>query len=206
MTDMPDVDVEVMHREDVVKLFPTAVPASQIAGTGANTRLVRHISGLYFQDIPRNPLNGCAAFPKHEAEDFGFYSVDLLSCPHPYDGIETMDELRLLLDSPIDWDWFLDSKFVSTLFHFNGIVYDDLTMAEVVSWYRPGSISDLAVLVAIKLPAKKHLIGEDFEIVKTKIWTKEKDRGRQFRKSHSVAYAMVVGLDARLKAPGFFGI
>ena len=201
MTDLPDIDVEVMHREEVVKLFPTAVPASQIA----NNRLVRHISGLYFQDIPRNPLNGCAAFPKHEAEDFGFYSVDLLSCPNPYDGIETMDELRMLLEAPIDWDWFLDTKFVSTLFHFNGTVNDDLTMAEVVSWYQPHSIADLAVLIAVKLPAKKHLIGEDFEVVKDNIWIKEKDRGRQFKKSHSVAYALVAGLDARLKAPGFFG-
>jgi hypothetical protein len=167
-------------------------------------RLGKHISGLYFQNIPVNPLNGCAAFPYDEAEDKGFYKIDLLSCPNPYDGIENMDELRLLLESPIDWDWFLYPKFVATLFHLNGIVYDDLTMAEVVSWYRPQSIDDLAVLIAVKLPAKKHLIGEPFEIIKANIWTKETDKGAQFKKSHSVAYALVVGLDARIKSIEFF--
>jgi hypothetical protein len=200
-TDLPDVDIEVLHREEVIKLFPEVVKASQIAGN----KLVPHNSGIYFQKIPVNPLNGLASFPHHEAEDQGFYKVDLLSCPNPYVGIESMDEIRALLAAPIDWDWFLDAEFVSTLFHFNGIVYEGLTMADVVAYYAPKSINDIAMLIAIKLPAKKHLIGEDWETIRANIWEKEPEgKGKPFKRSHAVAYALVVGIDARRKAPLFF--
>lgn len=203
MSDIPDVDLEVMHREDVVELFPTVIPASQITH---DARQVKHISGIYFQNIPINPLTKLAVFPYEEAEDLGFYKIDLLSCPNPYDGIESMDELQALLDQPIQWDWFHDTGFVSSLFHFNGTVHQDLSMAEVVAYYAPQSIEDLAMLVAIKLPPKKHLIGEDWATIRAEIWKPEPDRdGKPFKKSHSIAYALVAALDARRKATTYFG-
>lgn len=199
--DIPDVDIEVINREKVVELFPDAIPASQIAGD----RQVKHISGLYFQAIPVNPLNGLASLPYEEAEALGYYKVDLLSCPNPYDGIESMDELRSLIAAPIDWNWFIEPRFVSSLFHLNGTVIEELSMADVVAAYAPKSIEDLAALVAIKLPAKRYLIGEPWQTIREQIWQKPK-KGVWFKKSHSCSYAMVVTIDAQLKAPGFFGL
>jgi hypothetical protein len=199
--DLPDVDLEVVRRDEVAGLFGTAVPASQIT----NNRLVRHNTGLYFQDIPVNPLTGLAAFPYKLAEELGFLKIDLLSAPYPYEGVDSMDELRALLVEPIDWSWFKVPEFVATLFQFDGMVNADLTVGEVVAYYEPQSIDDLACLVAIIRPGKKHLIGEPWETVRAQIWDKE-GRGHQFKKSHAVAYALAVGIDARLKSPDFFQV
>ncbi len=203
-----DVDIEVADRDNVAKMFSSVTIASQIA----HGQLVRHASGLYFQNIPRHPLNDLAAFPYEEAESFNFSKIDLLSCPNPYDGITSMAELRALLAKPIDWEWFIDAKFVSTLFHLNGEVHllggsnGKLMMGEVVAYYKPKSIMDLAIMVAIKMPAKKYLISESWDVIREQIWIKEIDRGQQFKKSHSCSYGMVTGIDARKKAPEFFGL
>lgn len=202
MSDIPDVDIEVKNRDDVAKLFPESIVASQVA----NNKLVRHNSGLYFQNIPIHPLTGLAALPYEEAEEIGFYKVDLLSCPFPYQDIDSMEDLRDLLDTPIDWTWFEDVGFVSTLFHLNGVVAEGITMADVVAYYKPQTIMDLAILIAIKLPAKKYLIGEPWEAIREAIWVKSLDGEPQFKKSHSVAYALAVGIDARMKAVDFFKI
>jgi hypothetical protein len=207
MNSSGDVDLEVLDRDEVATLFPTAIVASQIA----NDRLVRHKTGLYFQAIPQHPINGLAAFPYDQAEKFGFFKVDLLSAPYPYEGISSMTELRELLAEPIDWTWFENSRFVSSLFHMNGRIYlpggmkDELTMGDVVAYYKPQSIADLAILIALKLPAQKHLIGEPFEVIRERIWVKEKE-GARFKHSHSTSYSLVVGIDARLKAPEFFNL
>lgn len=201
MTDLPDVDIEVRDRERVVQLFDH-IPAS----LESHRRLVKHISGIYLQNIPIHPLSGVAAFHYEDAEELGFYKIDLLSAPTPYDGIESMDALRALMAAPIDWSWFLRVDFVQDLFHFHGMVNKELSMAEVVAYYAPVSIIDLACLVAIKLPAKKYLIGEPWETIREKIWLREEDggSGRQFKKSHAVAYAMVVSIDAKRKAMEVF--
>ena len=192
MGDLPDVDVEVLNRDEAISLFPEAVVASQEAGG----KLVRHV-GIYFQDVPVNPLNGLASLPYKHAEEQGFHKIDILSCPYPYEGIESMDELRALLDSPIDWNWFLDEKFVSSLFQLNGY-------ADVVSAYAPQSIEDLAALVAIIRPQKQHLIGKSWDVVRDKIWEREEDGRAFFKKSHAIAYALVLGIDARRKAKSYF--
>lgn len=195
MTDLPDIDIEVIDREAVIDLFPEITIASQVAGN----KLVKHV-GVYFQKIPRNPLNDLSALPFKLAEKQGFHKIDVLSCPYPYEGIETMEQLQELLDTPINWDWFKDAEFNASLFQLNK--YPD-----VVAHYMPQSIEDLACLVAIIRPQKQYLFGEPWETVRAKIWEKEPERkGKPFKKSHSVSYALIVGLDARLKAPGFFDI
>jgi hypothetical protein len=202
MNDIPDVDIEVRNRDQVVELFEHAVPASQVA----KDALVRHISGVYFQDIPRHPISRIAVFDAKDAEEIGYYKVDFLSAPTPYDGIENMDALRALMAAPVDWSWFRRIDFVQDLFHLRGIVMQGLSMAEVVAHYAPASIIDLACMVAIKMPAKKYLIGETWETVREHIWVKEaKSKGQQFKKSHSVCYSMVVAMDAKRKAMQFFG-
>lgn len=201
MSDIPDVDIDLADREQVVELFADrVVPASLLM---KNT-LVRHNNGIYFQKIPRSPLNGLAVFPYQKAEELGYWKMDLLG-NNVYEQIGSMNELRRLIAEPIDWKWFTDPAFVRTLFHFGNIVNSTLTVAQMVANYAPHSMSDLACLLAIKNPGKKHLIGQPWKTIHEQIWLREPpERGMQFRKSHAVAYAHVVGIDARLKAPGFF--
>jgi hypothetical protein len=199
MADIPDVDLEVLDRETVVGYFPEAHTASQ----KIDNRLVKHKAGIYFQDIPTNP-DDLAALPYDLAEKHGFYKVDLLSCPFPYEGLASMDELRDWLARPIDWDWFTDIEFVGKLFHLSGTVFlgesQFITMAEVVAHYEPKSIPDLACMVAIKMPAKKYLIGESWDTIHKMMWLRQP--GEQFKKSHATAYALVVGLNARRQYVG----
>jgi hypothetical protein len=198
MHDLPDVDLEVLNRDEVVKLFPEARIASQLQ----DGRMVRHKNGIYFQDIPVNDLNGLAAFPYDIAEALGFYKVDLLSAPEgPYGGLESQEQLTAYLDSPIEWKWFEDAAFVHGLFHLNGVVYlghERVDMSEIVAYYKPQSIADLAIMVAVKMPAKKYLIGEPWEGLRGGIWLPEPpEAGARFKKSHATAYALAVGVQAR---------
>lgn len=195
MTEIPDVDIDVADHDTAAALFADrAVPASEyVKSEGV---LVPHAAGVYLQKIPRHPVSRLAAFDYKLAESLGYYKFDLLT-NSVYQRVESVDHLRRLLAEPIDWNWFMDQRFVSTLFHLQ-------QMAETVSEYAPQSVLDLACMVAIKMPAKRYLIGEPWEVVREKIWLPEPEKGRMFKKSHAIAYGIVVGLDARLKAPEFF--
>jgi|ERR1700733_14611505 len=208
MDSRPDVDIEVQHRDRVAALFSMAIPASQIVGQPDRQKLALHRTGLHFQKIPRHPISGFAAFPYEEAEVLGYYKIDLLSAS-VYDDFASQDDLRAVLAQPINWEWFKNVDFVSTLFHMHENVYlpgEEIRLAEVVAAYAPRSIPDLAIMLAVKLPAKKHLIGESWETLREAIWVKEKGGKAQFKRSHATAYSVVVGLDARIKAPGFFAL
>lgn len=199
--DIPDVDLEVLDREGVVKLFPTARPASQ----KIDNRLVIHNNGVYFQDIPTTP-DGLAALPFRLAETLGFYKIDLLTCPaRPYEGLKSMTELRAILDEPIDWDWFTDKEFVHQLFHLGGVTHlgnDEIRMGDVVAFYAPKSIEDLACMVAIKNPGKVYLIGATWEVIRQRIWLPETKMF--FKKSHSIAYAVAVTVHAKRLVKDFY--
>lgn len=198
--DLPDVDLDVAHRDAAIAALKGFVLASNL-----NTdQLTPHPTGLYLQQVPADPVTGLAAFPYDVAEAFGYYKIDVLT-NSVYVGIDHEDHLLDLLDEPTDWNWFQDVDFTRSLFHFGGMVEAGLSMAEVVASYRPQSVDDLACLMAIKLPAKKYLIGEKWPKVRECIWLKEPSGKPQFKKSHAVSYALAVTVDAKLKAPDWFG-
>ncbi len=197
--EIPDVDLDVKERDKVVTLFPNAIVASQVA----KDNLVAHKTGMYFQRVPRDPVTLLAAFPYEMAEEIGYYKVDFLS-NHVYGQIRDMAHLDELLAIPVNWEMFQCVEFVRTLFHFGGEVDHTLSVAEVVALYKPQSVLDLAHLVAMKLPAKKHLISESWEKVRAEMWIKDPEKRPQFKKSHSVAYALCILIDAQLKALNFF--
>jgi hypothetical protein len=199
--DLPDIDIDVAHREHALSVLKGFTVASQVV----KEQLIPHNTGIYLQRIPSDPLNHLAAFPYEAAEVFGYAKIDILPNNY-YQGVEHEDHLKDLLDAPVDWDWFLDEEFIATLFHFGGTVDKDLSMAKLVTLYAPQSIPDIACLLAIKLPGKRYLIGEPWEKVRENIWKKETSGLPTFKKSHSYSYALVVIMDAQLKAPEHFGL
>ena len=62
---------------------------------------------------------------------------------------------------------------------------------DIVNKLKPTTIEQLAAVLAIIRPAKRHLIGLPWSEVAKTIWTKEDD-GYSFKKSHAVAYAHLV--------------
>lgn len=195
--ELPDVDLDVADRDAAIRALPELILASQL--NPARDDLVGHNTGGYLQHVPVDPISGRCAFPYEIAEAAGYSKIDILP-NHVYQGVDHEDHLRDILDHPTDWGMFLDVEFVRSLFHFGGQVDAELSMAQVVVFYEPKSVQDIACLVAMKMPAKRYLIGEPWEVVREKIWIREpKSASMQFRKSHSFSYSLVVIVDAKLK-------
>lgn len=209
MKEVADVDLDVNNREKAFSLFSEAVRASVLHTDNKDSdypKLRPHPDGFYFQHVPVDPETGLSAFPYKHAEEFGYYKVDILSM-HVYNMVETEKELNELLNAPVDWNWFVDERF----FKNEDKSYQ---LAHLASWYwlckmyPPKSVEDLATLIALKLPAKNYMIPAKktkkytWDQIKERIWGKLDDepecKSKPFKKSHAVAYALLVVLHAQL--------
>jgi hypothetical protein len=194
---IPDVDLDVADRGVALKLFPMAIRASQLA-TGRR-KMVPHNTGVYFQQLPQDPLNGLATFPYDIAEDLGYYKVDFIPF-HVYDNVTSDDHLADMVafaeSDEFPWEWFEEERFFTNtdtklkLTHIGN--YFDLCQM-----YPPESVIDVAILIALIRPRKKYLIGEKWVDICDKIWKKlpeeiEETDGYLFKKSHAVGYALAV--------------
>lgn len=190
---LPDVDIDVADRTAALEGL-AHTPASMLV----EGRLKKHNSGVYFQNVPIDPVTGLCAFPSGEkggelASKFGFAKVDLLHNT-AYHGVKSPDHLRELLARPIPWELFEREEVVSRLQHISNHF-------DLVYGYQPKSIEDLACIIALIRPGKKHLIGEEMSVVREEVWKKQGD-GYTFKKSHAIAFAMmiVVQLQALIEA------
>lgn len=213
MKEVADVDLDVGDREKAFTIFPKAVRAS-VLHTDNKTpdfpKLRPHPDGFYFQYVPVDAETGLSAFPYKQAEDFGYGKVDILSM-HVYSMIESEEKLKELMNAPVDWNWFIDERF----FKNEDPSYQ---IAHLASWYwlckmyPPKSVEDLATLIALKLPAKNYMIPKSagagqkytWEQITERIWGKRDDEpkcnSKPFKKSHAVAYALLVVIHAQLIA------
>lgn len=194
MAELPDVDIDLGDRDRAAGLFPKAVVASQVN----QKKMTPHKNGIYFQRIPVDKATGLAAYPYKEAEDRGYFKVDLLH-NRVYDTITTEEELDAILAEPIDWDWFLDDRFFDQENPDHRIFHLGLRWGFLCRKYPPRSIQDLAALMNLKTPAKAYLYKENatWSEIEARIWQKESNGEYGFKKSHSVAYAIVATLDAK---------
>lgn len=195
---IPDVDLDVANRDNVVHLIEPKIIASQF--TPSEDQLVPHNTGLYCQKIPNDPISGLATFPYKVAEDFGYYKVDIINNKvyEPIGNEEHLDALIAHAESDeFDWTEFLDGKYYTNK-------DTDLRLTQLakhmdlVEQYPPRSIDDLAVLIALIRPQKKHLIGESWNDIVDSIWKKDDDQSYSFKKSHAIAYALLVAVHIQL--------
>lgn len=191
---LPDIDIDVFDRTALVKLFPQAVRASLMHQQEA--RLTKHDTGIYLQRIPVDPETRLAVFPSDMAEEKGFMKIDILP-NRAYSEIQSPEELEEILALPTDWSWYMDERFYGrdnpdALIHLG-------SHFKTVRKHPPGSILDLAILIALIRPGKKHLIGKSRPEILSEIWLPGED-GFTFKKSHSCAYAMLISVHAKLLA------
>ncbi len=192
--EIPDVDLDVKDRDKAVAALRNFVPASQVN----NDKMTAHNTGVYFQKVPADPVSGLSAFPYKEAEEVGYFKVDIIP-NHVYDLVESNEELQELLDAPVDWDWFLDKRF----FEAEDRRYQLTHLANyhhLCEMYPPKSVEDISCLIAMIRPGKKYLVGQPWERVKEEVWVKPEGDEYFFKKSHSVAFAVLVVLHAQLIA------
>ena len=69
-----DVDIDMANRDDFLKLIDHT-PAS----IEKDSKFAKHNTGVYFQNIPKFPLQGYSTIDHKQAEQEGWFKVDFLN-------------------------------------------------------------------------------------------------------------------------------
>ena len=181
-----DVDIDMANREDFLRLVDH-VPASIRNSEGTYSK---HNTGVYFQTIPQFPLEGYSAVDYESAEEEGWFKVDVLN-NHVYKGVKDEAHLTNLMATEPVWQLLEHEEVVEQLFHI-GNYYD------LVQQYKPCSVEQLAMILAMIRPGKKHLIGKTWDEIEQEVWVKPNDNSYFFKKSHSIGYAMAIVVQLNL--------
>ena len=182
---MPDIDIDFYDRKLALSQL-THVQATRLE----DEKLVPHNTSVYVTDIPHNPVTGLANIDYKTAEDRGYFKIDYLNV-NIYKGVKNEEHLDQLMNQEPLWDLLEQDDFSNLLFHVNG-------HGAILRQMKPKSILQLAAVLAMIRPAKRHLIGKDWTTVMTTIWTKPEDGEYYFKKSHAVAYAQAVVVQMNL--------
>lgn len=178
MSGSPDIDIDFSDRLVAAAALST-VPA-MIERDGKKTA---HPSGIYFQNAPVDPFTRLCSIDYKEADQLGYFKIDFLN-QSIYQQVRDEDHLVELFNREPLWELLDERGMVEQLPHVHNH-YD------TVQSIRPATITDLAVVLALVRPGKKHLIGQPRAIIDAEIWKSGAD-GYTFRKSHSLAYAALV--------------
>ena len=89
------------------------------------------------------------------------------------------------------WELLQQTDFADLLFHVNG-------HSDILQKTKPESIEQLAAVLAMIRPAKRHLVGNDWSHILDNVWTKPDNNEYYFKKSHATAYAIAVVVQMNL--------
>jgi hypothetical protein len=184
-----DVDIDLGDRDQLLKLIEH-VPAAM---RHVNPQR-KHGTGVYVQPIPYDPFLDAATIDYREAEDRGYFKLDLLNV-YVYQYVRDETHLNSLMREP-DWNMLSDRTQVEKLIHLNNHYNSLVHCPEPVN-----SIPRLAMFLAIIRPAKRHLLGLSWDEVAKTVWDRDVD-GYTFRKSHAVAYAQLVVIHMNMLSEG----
>ena len=175
---MTDIDIDLKNRDDVLNKLKH-IPASIITNT-----VKKHNTGVYFHDIPHDPTTNLSTINYKEAEELGYFKLDLLNV-NIYEHVKDEAHLNRLLERNPDWTLLLHKEIVEQLFH----IHDHY---EIVSKMKPTSIDQLAMVLAIIRPAKRQLLGQPWTVIEEQVWQKPRDGSYYFKKSHAISYAYAI--------------
>lgn len=174
-----DIDIDLGDRDKLLAVIKH-IPAS-MRNVIPNRK---HPTGVYITDIPHDPVNDMAALHYVDAENRGYFKLDLLNV-HVYEQVRDEAHLIELMNEP-DWTVLKERATVEKLIHL-GNSYDLIQrMPEPID-----SIPRLAMFLAAIRPAKRHLIGRTWKEINQTVWDKD-PTGYSFKRSHAVAYAQLV--------------
>jgi DNA polymerase III alpha subunit len=182
---MPDIDIDFADRTrvlDIIKHVPASIKD--------NGTFKKHNTGVYCHSIPYNPLTDTASIDYKEAETRGYLKIDFLNV-NVYKDVQSEEHLVRLLNTEPLWDLLLEDDFTNNLFHVNG-------HGAILKQMKPTSIEELAAVLAVIRPAKRYLIGQDWQTVKKEVWQKPAGDEYYFKKAHAVAYAAAIVVQMNL--------
>ena len=182
---MPDIDIDFLDREQALSLFKHT-SASRLD----NNKLVKHNTGVYLQEVPVDAATGLCSVPYDQAESQGYFKIDFLNVGL-YKGIRNDEHLVQLMNQEPLWDLMEQDDFSNLLFHVNG-------HGEILRKMKPNTIEQLAAVLAMIRPAKRYLIGKDWNTVLNEVWKKPESEEYFFKKSHATAYAVAIVVQMNL--------
>lgn len=174
-----DVDIDMANRDKFLELA-NHIPAS-IEKDG---KFTKHNTGVYFQNIPKFPLEGYSTIDHKQAEEDGWFKVDFLN-NHVYEGIRDESHLNKLVNSEPMWELLEHQEIVEKLFHINN-------HWDIVERHPPKNLEQLAMILAMIRPGKRHLVGKDWKDIEKDVWVKPAGDVYFFKKSHSYGYALAI--------------
>jgi DNA polymerase III alpha subunit len=182
---MPDIDIDFLDRSKILEIFEHRVAMRDNKGTP-----VKHNTGIYFQKIPHNPFTKLSTIRYEAAEERGYFKIDLLNVSI-YDGIRDEEHLNDLLSKEPIWELLEHKEIVEQLFHINGHF-------NIVKILKPKNVEQLAAVLAIIRPAKRHLLEKDWNKILEEVWTVPEEDLYFFKKSHAIAYAVAITVQLNL--------
>jgi hypothetical protein len=181
-----DIDLDLADREQLIKLIQ-ATPAKQIH----QGQVRRHNSGVYVTDIPYDPVNACAAIDYEQAEQLGYFKIDLLNMS-VYQLIKNLEHYQQMLNQEPDWSrLWTDSEWAKQLVHVGNYT-------ALLETMRPDSIPRMAAFISIIRPGKAHLQNRPWAEIFESVWDGDDSKGFVFKHAHAVGYAALVALHMNL--------
>ncbi len=182
---MPDIDIDMADRKKLISKLPVVQGFQYV-----NDKISTHPSAVYFQNIPVSPLTGLSAIDYKEAEELGYFKIDFLN-QSVYSEVRDEDHLNTLLETEPLWELLDDPFFVSNLPHIKNHF-------EVVDRIKPKCIDDMALVLALIRPAKRHLLYKSRREIEENIWIAEDNDQYFFKKSHSISYSYLIAIKMNL--------
>lgn len=181
-----DIDIDFADRDQLLKLIQ-AVPARQMH----QGQVRRHNSGVYVTDIPYDPVNDCGAIDYEQAEQLGYFKIDLLNMT-VYKLIQDPSHYQdmLALEPPWSRLW-TDPDWAGQLVHIGNYT-------ELLKSMRPDSIPRMAAFISIIRPGKAHLQNLSWDQVFASVWDGDDSKGFVFKHAHAIGYAALVALHMNL--------
>ena len=181
-----DVDIDVFGREKILENMECVFGRID----RAEHKYERHPTGVYFQNIPRDPSTNISTLDYRIANDYGYFKIDFLNVNF-YEGVRNEEHLLELMNREPPWDFFTYSEITDKLFQLNG-------HSGLLSKYKPESVEDLAMILAIIRPSKSYLQVAGWEQIRKEVWLKDPDGGYQFKRSHGLAYSLAIIVNLNL--------
>lgn len=181
-----DIDIDIPSSLKPEKLFNVTR-----ASTIEKEELKPHLVGVYFQDIPQDPLTKLSAIPYNQAADYGFTKIDMIHL-NLLSYFKSKEEMLALMEIEPKWELLENKEFVSKLFHLSN-------QFEIVYKVKPKTVIELADVLCLIRPYKRILVDKyirNKNNVRSELYTKRDVS--DLRKSHAVAYAILITLQMNI--------
>lgn len=181
-----DIDIDLRPDFDPDKIFKVVHASMNESG-----KLRKHPAGVYYQSVPVDSETNLSAIPYKEAEDVGFFKIDLLHL-NLLTKFKSKAQMRSLIKQEPDWTLLESEKIVKGLFHI-GNHFD------IIEKVRPTSVAQLSDILALIRPGKRNLLDEyvkNPDAIRPELYTKRINS--DMRKSHTIPYALLIVLQLHL--------